>query len=109
MSGGMGLGTGGYAPIATSYNVTLAFNPPTPPMTAMRTDIQAVIDRSPRLPSRGNIQVVSDGGTVVLRGTVASEHERAVAELTAKLTPGVVSIRNELAVRPQPETTARTP
>ena len=106
---GMGMGMGSTAPMATSYAVQVAFAAPQPPMTGVRSDIQAVIDRSTRLPSRANIQVVTEGGTVVLRGMVASEHERAVAELTAKLTPGVLSLRNELAVRPPTGATARVP
>src|SRR5438067_10678905 len=35
---------------------------------SLRPDLQAVIDRSSRLPSRGNIRVLSSGDAIVLRG-----------------------------------------
>jgi osmotically-inducible protein OsmY len=70
--------------------------PPRPTMAAVRSDLQSVIDRSSRLPSRGNIQVLSEGDTIVLRGQVASERERRLAEGLLRLSPGVRQIRNEL-------------
>ena len=45
-----------------------------------------------------DIDVRLDGSTVVLRGTLACESDRRVAELTAKLEPGVRRVRNELVV-----------
>jgi hypothetical protein len=111
MNGGLGSTSGNLAPVASTYAINVRVDAPTPPLTTVRTDIQGIIDRSSRLPSRANIQVLTDGTTVVLRGAVASQHEADVAELTARLAPGVVSLRNELQVRPSPgtTTTARTP
>ena len=70
-----------------------------------RADLQDVIARAGRLPSRGNIRVLTDGSTVVLRGNVGSDHERRLAEALVRLTPGVRNVRNELVT---PEGTAST-
>lgn len=45
-----------------------------------------------------SVHVSVEGDTVVLRGTVAGESDRRVAERMAKLEPGVSRVRNELAV-----------
>jgi osmotically-inducible protein OsmY len=63
------------------------------------SEVQRVIGRSERLPSRDNIRVELEGPAVVLRGTVADEHEARLAEALARLTPGVRDLRNELTVR----------
>ncbi len=50
-------------------------------------------------PARPNmIRATVEGGTMVLRGRVASEHDRAVAEAAARMEPGVESVRNELRI-----------
>jgi osmotically-inducible protein OsmY len=82
---------------APGYLTELAFDMPArPTIAAVRSDLQSVIDRSSRLPSRGNIQVLSEGDTIVLRGQVGSERERRLAEGLLRLSPGVRQIRNEL-------------
>lgn len=70
--------------------------PARPTMAAVRTDLQGIISRSSRLPSRGNIQVLSEGDTIVLRGQVRDERERRLAEGVLRLSPGVYQVRNEL-------------
>jgi osmotically-inducible protein OsmY len=60
--------------------------------------VQAVIAGNSSLPSRAGIQAVADGDVVVLRGTVATDQERRLAEAIARLTPGVF-IRNELELK----------
>jgi hypothetical protein len=68
----------------------------------VQTELQSVIGRSSSLPSRGNIQVLTDGQTVVLRGQVTDERERRLAEGVVRLTPGVRDVRNELQVANRP-------
>lgn len=63
-----------------------------------RTDTVTVIQQSLAGLYVESIEVELDGGTAVLRGTVASESDRRVAERTAKLEPGVRQVRNELVV-----------
>lgn len=94
---------------SAQYVTVLAF-PPTsqpvtttvPPTTAVLQPapaLQAAVQRSTVLPSKDNIQVVSDGNAVVLRGTVADDHERQLAESMVRLQPGVRDVTNELVVR----------
>jgi hypothetical protein len=70
--------------------------PVRPDMLRVRADLQSIIDRAGRLPSRGNIRVLTDGSAVVLRGSVSNDHERRLAEALVRLTPGVRTVRNEL-------------
>jgi osmotically-inducible protein OsmY len=77
-------------------------------MLRVRADLQSIIDRASRIPSRGNIRVLTDGSTVVLRGNVASDRERRLAESLVRLTPGVRSVRNEI-VSPESAAAASQP
>ncbi len=88
---------------APAYTTTLGFDftPRTPDL--VRTDLQAVLARSSRLPSSQNIQVVMDGNEVVLRGKVATAGERRLAEGLVRLTPGVRSVRNEIEAPADPK------
>jgi hypothetical protein len=63
----------------------------------LRAGVQRTLSSS-RLPSKNTIQVAFDGDTVVLRGIVKDEQELRLADAVARLTPGVRSLRNELAV-----------
>ncbi|WP_422059315.1 BON domain-containing protein [Sphingopyxis sp.] len=47
----------------------------------------------------GGIEVITDGGTVTLRGHVRAWGERAIAESAAWSAPGVTSVEDYLAVR----------
>jgi osmotically-inducible protein OsmY len=71
----------------------------------MQADIRQALDRSPRLSNGRAIQLAINGTTVVLQGAVASARERRVAELLARMTPGVRDVRNELRIpaTPPPE------
>jgi hypothetical protein len=72
------------------------------PVATRRPDLQAIIARSTRLTSAAGITVATEGNTVVLTGTVASEDDRRIAENMLRLHPGVVDIRNQLTVGPPP-------
>jgi hypothetical protein len=84
---------------APAYSTTLgfAYKPSAP--TQAQADLRQAISNSSRLTSRGTIRVDVEGPTVVLRGMVADDHERRLAEAMARLTPGVRELRNELGVR----------
>jgi osmotically-inducible protein OsmY len=49
--------------------------------------------------SPGQIEV--QGQTVILRGTVATEHDRDLAERVVRLEPGVDQVQNQLVVAPK--------
>jgi BON domain len=87
---------------APAYTTTLAFTYQPEPPSRVQADLQQAFARSQRLANRNNIRVDMDGPTIVLRGTVADDHERRLAEAMARLTPGVRDLRNELNVRAGP-------
>jgi hypothetical protein len=65
-----------------------------------RSDLQQVLKRSTSLSSNSNFQVLSDGRTIVLRGTAVSEHDRLLAEGLLRLSPGVSEVLNQVSVQP---------
>jgi hypothetical protein len=69
---------------------------PKPSAAAIQTNLQDVINRSTRLPSRNGINVSLENGFVVLRGRVRDERERRLAETVLRLSPGVYQVKNEL-------------
>jgi len=66
----------------------------------VRQDLQQLIVSTASFPARNNIRVLGVGDVVVLRGTVPTEHERKVTEAIIRMTPGVLTVRNELVVQP---------
>jgi hypothetical protein len=96
--GGMGLGMSSTAGNgrAPTYTATVDFNFPVVTSGTLITELQGVLDRSSTLSPGRRIQVVTQGPFVVLRGTVANEHDRTLAENLVRLTPGVHEVRNEL-------------
>ena len=69
-------------------------------ITDLHTRVRDAINRSSQLQGKHNIQVSLDGDTLVLSGTVGSDHERRLAEGLARITPGVngVPLRNDIGV-----------
>jgi len=65
-----------------------------------REDLQRILARSSSLTAADSIQVLSDGATVFLRGVVANDSDRRMAEALLRLSPGVDVVRNELTIGP---------
>jgi hypothetical protein len=86
---------------APAYTTVLAFDSPPRSAEVIRTDLQQLLARSTRLPSRGNLRVVMDGNVVVLRGAAATAQERRLAEALVRTTPGVRQVRNEITAPPE--------
>jgi hypothetical protein len=84
-----------------AYAVTLRIKDMPPPQTPLevRADLQNMLAQSGQLDSRDAVRVLMDGQGVVLQGEVADEDERRLVENMVLLTPGVKTIRNELAAR----------
>jgi len=61
----------------------------------LQAELRGVLENVSAI-SSANIQVVVAGPTVILRGRVADENERRLAEGLVRLTPGVHEVRNEL-------------
>jgi hypothetical protein len=104
--GGLGGGTGAQSTAAVGMSVgprftqTLGWRTAAPASGGARlqTDLQRVIANTPSLVSARNIQVAMEGQTVVLKGTAADDHERALAAAVISMSPGVYGVRNDLKV-----------
>jgi len=113
--GGMGAGTYG-AGRGTMANreipatLQVAFEHPQPQRSQVNSKLAERLTRSPSIRFRSPLEVnLQSDGTVVLRGTVATAHDRAVAERLARLEPGVWKVQNELQVATeQPEQPGRS-
>lgn len=81
---------------------------PQPVSTARMQTFQTRLTRLPALRFVGPVEVLMEGRTAVLRGKVASEEDRELAEALTKMEPDVQEVRNELEVADSPETTGET-
>jgi len=68
--------------------------------TAVR--IERRLTKIPQLHGMGKVRVQMDGRVVVLRGEVASKHQRDLIGRLVLLEPGVADVRNELQVAKPP-------
>jgi len=62
------------------------------------TRLAEVIQRSPHIKIRSPITVSVHQGTTILTGRVATERDKRVAEMLARLEPGVGRLQNDLTV-----------
>ena len=78
-------------------NLKLGFSPQ--PVSAPRVQaFQTTITKLPGIAWVGQPQVTLEGRTAVLRGKVATEDDRKLAEALALMEPDVLDVRNELQV-----------
>jgi osmotically-inducible protein OsmY len=82
--------------------VRLGFEMPvtTASQNQVTTQFAARLPKFPGIQLTGPVDVSMEGKTVVLKGSVASERDRDLAERLALLEPGIASVRNELQVNP---------
>jgi hypothetical protein len=95
-------------PRPIAYTATLRFAPPPVAPLRMQADLQGMLSRAPALSNPGAIQVLTNGQTVVLRGTAKDEDEARLIEGMVRLTPGVHDVRNEINYPGRPQATAST-
>lgn len=88
--------------------IRLGFTPNPAPPAKFTAQFATRLGRLPALTTVGPIEVQLEGETVVLRGTVASEGDRQLAEEIALLEPGVSKVKNELQVQ-EADTNAAEP
>ncbi|MGO8751275.1 MAG: BON domain-containing protein [Thermoguttaceae bacterium] len=74
------------------------------PNPAYNPAVQAaqIINQSGRIHGLSPITVSLEDGIVVLRGQVATENDRALAEMLVRMEPSVGEVRDELTVAPTP-------
>lgn len=79
-----------------SYSASLMFPVKAVETSALQTELRAIIDRSTALKNPTGIQVLVEPQGIVLRGKVADDQERRLAENLIRLAPGVRIVTNEL-------------
>lgn len=79
----------------------IAFSHPQPTPASIETSLQTQLGRlADRTQSLNGVALdVAPTGEVILRGQVADEESRRLAEMYVRLEPGVRAVRNELTVR----------
>jgi len=61
-------------------------------------ELQRQFTNSTRFGTGNTIKVAVENNTVVLRGKVADEHDRDLAEMLVRLSPGVYNVQNDLQI-----------
>ena len=84
------------SPRQISYTATLKFAAPTTTAPAMQVKLRDILNSSVRVTGSENVQIITDGTAVVLRGEVASRDQAQLVEGMIRLTPGVRVVQNEL-------------
>jgi osmotically-inducible protein OsmY len=64
--------------------------------TGVNTKLRTRLAESSGIQFLSSVEVAMDGRTATLRGVVATEHDRALAEQLARLEPGIWKVRNDL-------------
>ncbi len=64
-------------------------------------EIRSALERDPAVPHPGEVAIAEQHGTVTLRGSVGSLHQRRAAVRTAKAVRGVRAVEDELRVDPR--------
>lgn len=71
--------------------------------TTLSTRFEKLTERLNTRGKFGDVRVTAEGQVVTLRGQVASENDRRVAGIMARMEPGVSSVQNELTVQAPPK------
>jgi hypothetical protein len=105
LGGGGGSANSNTRAVRTSFAVD--FTHPTVSTSKVATKLSLELTKSRTISALGPLTVAMNGRTAILQGTVATEHDRSLAERLVLLEPGVSQIQNELRVRsalpPTPE------
>ena len=86
--------------------IEIGFEVTTPQVTAIASSVATSLGATkPGSRFRG-VQVAFEGGTAILRGVVATQNDRTLAEQIALLEPSVSAVRNDITIasRPTPAT-----
>ena len=99
-------GLRGQAPVRTGLKVDFDYPqaPPSEAATVLAKRLQTV----PGFKNQ-SLEVLLQERTAILRGAVATEHDRLLAEQLVRLEPGVSQVRNELQVVPNSAPAAGSP
>lgn len=82
--------------IRTTMRVGFDYTRPAP--DAIASKLTALLEKSTRIQTRSALDISVQDGTAILRGAVATEHDRVLIEQLARLEAGVWRVQNELVV-----------
>jgi hypothetical protein len=108
LGGGVGGITAGFTPMNTnantyrrpaSYTTSIAFKYRPTPQAEVHSNLRQMLARSSDLAGNDSLEVLLDGQTFVLRGTVAEYQQSRLAENLLRMSPGVRNVRNEIQVQ----------
>ncbi len=100
MRGGLQGGSANTAPIPTQFVSAIESRPAD--AGKFSTSLPERLARLPELHWNSPGQTEIRGRTLILRGTVATDHDRQLAERVARLEPGVDQVQNQLVVASHP-------
>jgi hypothetical protein len=89
---------GGRVAPAAAPLVAVSFAP-SQPARSPADGIAAVLQGAPQIGKRSSIRVFVQNETAILRGEVATPHDRELAENLARFEPGIWDVKNEIVVR----------
>jgi len=93
-----GMGGMGRSQVDVRNTLSVGFQASQPNLPDLAQTLTRRFQASNRIRFLQPANVTTEGSVVVLQGSVASEHDRALAEQLARLEPGVWDVRNELVV-----------
>lgn len=88
------------APGEPPVDLRVGFDYGRPVSSRLAANLTQQLTESPRIERLSPIQVQVAGGRAVLRGAVASQYDRRVAEQVVRMQPGIVEVQNDLTVGP---------
>ena len=84
----------------------VGFEPPAKATQRVTGQLEQRLGKHLKTPS---LEIQLEGRTAVLRGSVATDHDRALAEQLALLKPGISFVRNEISTTAQPASETAPP
>jgi len=87
-------------------SLRLGFTPLPPTPARVGSSLASRLENLPHIQNRSSMEVTIEEGTAVLRGQVATEHDRMLAGRLAMLEPGIRQVRNELTIAPADDATS---
>jgi len=105
--GGQNFGGRGGSSAGPRLSIKLGFNPPSMSPPHVSATLAKRLTDIPGLKTRGPVEVWVQGDKATLRGTVATDHDRDLAERLVLLEPGIYRVQNDLTVGSVPSWPAK--
>lgn len=102
-SGSRAASGAGYATVVPARRIAIAVSPGT-----VGAGATAPVSPNVQVQRLSQVTIAMENDTAVLRGRVATEHDRQLAEILATFEPGVWQVRNEVSVAPSAASVARS-